>query len=66
LLSRVASWLTRTVRLGTVPPRRVIGASTSRPAFAGTRTDYHRCAQKSLAVSRPEMLARKPYRQVKR
>src|SRR5690242_12483388 len=64
-LSRVASWLTRTVRLGPSPLRRVIGASTARPALAGTRADYHRRTQKSPAVPRPELLARKPYRQVK-
>jgi hypothetical protein len=42
LLSRVASWLTRTFRPGDLSLRRGIGASAFRPSLAGSRADYHR------------------------
>jgi RNA-directed DNA polymerase len=66
LLSRVASWLTLTFKSGDRSLRRGIGASACWPRRARSRADYHRRAQKSLAVSRSQPLAHQPYREVKR
>src|SRR3954449_8160466 len=64
--SRLASWLTRTVRGRRFVLRRGIGASVSGPMRIARTTPHQRCSREAVAIVRAQPIPRDRYRQVKR
>ena len=64
--SRLASWLTRTVRGRRFVLRRGIGASVTGPMRIARPTRHQRCSREAVAIVRPQPIPWDPYRQIKR
>src|SRR3954451_22505565 len=64
--SRLASWLTRTVRGRRFVLRRGIGASVSGPMRIARPTRHQRCSREAVAIARAQPIAWDRYRQIKR
>src|SRR3954467_8527461 len=64
--SRLASWLTRTVRGRRFVLRRGIGASVTGPMRIARPTRHQRCSREAAAIVRAQPIAWDRYRQIKR
>src|SRR3954454_8062554 len=64
--SRLASWLTRTVRGRRFVLRRGIGASVSGPMRIARPTRHQRCSREAVAIVRAQPTPWDRYRQIKR